>query len=78
MSITLKLDSSAMNTLFPEGSQARLDLARVVIVNTIESLNKKAISCLTNDILKEMQPYFDTIDKAVREANREKNTNTIW
>lgn len=71
MSVTIKLDSSAMNTLFPEGSQARIDLARAVIVNTIESLDKKAIACITNDVLKEMQPYFDIIDRTVREANRE-------
>src|ERR1035437_10000265 len=40
MSITIKLDTPAMNTLFPEGSEARVELQKAVLANFCASALK--------------------------------------
>jgi hypothetical protein len=38
MTISLKLDTAALQTLFPEGSEARLELQQAVIANIVEKM----------------------------------------
>lgn len=42
MTISIKLDAAAVRELFPEGSQARLDLSQSVIAETVRRLPAKS------------------------------------
>lgn len=42
--IQLKLDTQALNNLFPEGTQARLDLQAAVIKNVVDSVIGKRVT----------------------------------
>lgn len=42
--IQLKLDTQAVNSLFPEGSQARIDLQAAIIKNVVDSVIGKKVS----------------------------------
>ena len=50
--ITLKLDTKAMNALFPEGSEARIELQNAVKANVLE---KVTLKCMTDDAKAEVR-----------------------
>ena len=43
MSVQLKLDTGAVNALFPEGTQARVDLQQCVMMNIARANLSKAM-----------------------------------
>lgn len=67
MTMTIKLDASAIRELFPEGSEARLELSRAVIAETIRKMDTKIISQLTKVMADEMKPVLDEMEKRSRE-----------
>ncbi|QFR55855.1 hypothetical protein JC221_209 [Yersinia phage JC221] len=67
--IGLKLDTNALLSLFPEGSQARLDLQAGIIANVVSSVIGKKVSeeigkAVNDEVLKQIG-YLD-IDNLVR------------
>lgn len=63
MSIQIKLDAHALRELFPEGSEARVILARSVVEEIVKSLKGKTISSVTADVLAEMKPHLEEIKR---------------
>lgn len=67
--IQLKLDTQALNNLFPEGTQARMDLQAAVIKNVVDSvIGKKVSEEIENMVIKHvnlMMPANHEIEKIV-------------
>ena len=59
MTVTIKLDASAIRELFPEGSEARLELSRAVVAETIRKMDTKIIGQMTKVMTDEMKPVLD-------------------
>ncbi|AFC22358.1 hypothetical protein GAP161_248 [Cronobacter phage vB_CsaM_GAP161] len=67
--IQLKLDTQALNNLFPEGTQARMDLQAAVIKNVVDSvIGKRVTEEIENMVIKHvnlMMPANHEIEKIV-------------
>lgn len=64
--MTLRLDTKALNTLFPEGSEARVDLTRAIIQNFIsKELNPASYDV---KVRKSMQDAREKCENAIDEA----------
>lgn len=50
MTIELKLDTNAVLSLFPEGSEARLDLQRAVVANVVKLVVDRDIKAVTKTV----------------------------
>lgn len=71
MTVTIKLDASAIRELFPEGSESRLELSRAVIAETIRKMDSKIIGQLTKAMTEEMKPVLDQMETEARDyANK--------
>lgn len=59
MSVQIKLDSNAINTLFPEGSEARVNLQQAVVQNIVDraffKLNNEQIQKMVDDSIREIK-----------------------
>lgn len=61
--IQLKLDTQAVNSLFPEGSQARLDLQAAIIKNVVDSaIGKKVSPEISGRISEEVEKQMGCMD----------------
>lgn len=58
MSIKIALDSAALAALFPEGSEARVELSRAVAMNLVQQLAVKEIKHLDNDFQSQARKYI--------------------
>jgi hypothetical protein len=73
MSITLKLDTAAMEALFPAGSEARVELQRAVVANFIAAHIKPAmIGAQVEAMVKAAK------EAAVKEALAELGITPAW
>lgn len=59
MTVTLRLDTDALNALFPEGSEARVDLQRAVVVNLIAKLAIKDVKHLDDNLVAQAKQIAD-------------------
>ncbi len=66
MTVTIKLDASAIRELFPEGSEARLELSRAVVAETIRKMDTKIINQLTKVMAEEMKPVLNEMENQAR------------
>lgn len=67
----IKLDTQAMNALFPEGSTARVDLQSAVIANLVSQLNIKYVKVLSAEIT-------EAVKAEARKAVGQCGASTAW
>jgi len=70
MTTQIRLDAGALNALFPEGSEARVDLSRAVIAAFIERLSLKEANRMT-------AAFKGHVDQAVQKFIFDKNLGRI-
>ena len=66
MSIQLKLDTNAVESLFPEGSEVRVQLQNAVIAEMTKRLYDKAMKEALNEALSGLRAVIDEKAKEVR------------
>ncbi len=71
MTIELKLDTAALNALFPEGSAARVNLARAVTVNLVEKLAVKEVKHLDATLT-------ESVRQQILQTMRDKGMTLGW
>ena len=65
MSIQLKLDTNAVESLFPEGSEVRVQLQNAVIAEMTKRLYDKAMKEAVNEALSGLRAVIDEKAKEV-------------
>ena len=80
--ISLKLDTNAVLSLFPEGSEARVELQNAIIKNVVDSIvGKKVdekISSLINDYVTYKFPSTVELQKIIDKKFEDFVTNKGW
>lgn len=67
MTIKLSLDKAALEALFPEGSDARVNLQRVVVDDLLKKLAIKDVKHVSEQLLKTLDPIIKgTVSEFVR------------